>query len=131
MLVLFKGNNAASAWPRNSPSVYNGLLYMRTGEFTPVAHAFHEFSKLFRGDGALEIESNSSEPYAIAAKDGGVTRVLISNYRKPASTVTVELPGKKIRVFGLCDGGFGELKSCRDSVTLPLSLYTVYCMEAE
>ena len=120
----------AQYYVASQPSVYNGLLYMRTGEFTPVAHAFHEFSGLFRSEGALEIVSNSSEPYAIAARDGELTRVLISNYRKAGSTVKLELPGKSFKVYGLSDGGFGLLREGSDLVELPLSAYTVYYVEA-
>ena len=120
----------AQYYVASQPSVYNGLLYMRTGEFTPVAHAFHEFSSLFRSEGALEIVSNSSEPYAIAARDGELTRVLISNYRKAGSTVKLELPGKSFKVYGLSDGGFGLLREGSDVIELPLSAYTVYYVEA-
>ena len=120
----------AQYYVASQPSVYNGLLYMRTGAFTPVAHAFHEFNKLFHSDGALEIISNSSEPYAIAAKSGDLTRALISNYRKEASVLKLELPGKSFKVFGLCDGGFGLLCEGKDIIELPLSSYTVYYVEA-
>ena len=121
----------AQYYVASQPSVYNGLLYMRTGEFTPVSHAFHEFNKLFHSDGELEIIKNDSEPYAIAAKSGGITRVLISNYRKAASVVKLELPGKSFKVYGLSDGGFGLLREGKDAAELPLSSYTVYYVEAE
>ena len=121
----------AQYYVASQPSVYNGLLYMRTGEFTPVSHAFHEFNKLFQSDGELEIIKNDSEPYAIAAKSGGITRVLISNYRKAASVVKLELPGKSFKVYGLSDGGFGLLREGKDAAELPLSSYTVYYVEAE
>ena len=120
----------AQYYVASQPSVYNGLLYMRTGAFTPVAHAFHEFSKLFRSEGELEIVANSSEPYAIAARDGELTRVLISNYRKAGSTVKLELPGKSFKVYGLSDGGFGLLSEGESVIELPLSSYTVYYVEA-
>ncbi len=121
----------AQYYVASHPSVYNGLLYMRTGAFTPVAHAFHEFNKLFRSDGALDIVANSSEPYAIAAKEGGITRALISNYRKAGSVVKLELPGKSFKIYGLSDGGFGLLFEGTDVIELPLSSYTVYYVEAE
>ena len=120
----------AQYYVASQPSVYNGLLYMRTGDFTPVAHAFNKFNKLFLSDGAVEIESNGSEPYAVAAKCGGVTHLLLSNYRKPASSFNLNMPGKKMQIYGLCDGGFGKLYDRCDSVTLPLSSYTVYYIEA-
>jgi hypothetical protein len=121
----------AQYYVASQPSVYNGLLYMRTGAFTPVAHAFHEFNKLFHSDGALDIVANSSEPYAIAAKEGEITRALISNYRKAGSVVKLELPGKKFKIYGLSDGGFGLLFEGSDVIELPLSSYTVYYVEAE
>ena len=113
------------------PSVYNGLLYMRTGGFTPVAHVFNAFNKIYLAKNSLNIESNSSEPYAIASTDGDTTHVLISNYRKMSSSVTVNMPGKTITVSGLCDGGFGKLFVAEDSVSLPLSQYSVYYLEAK
>jgi hypothetical protein len=130
--LMQKGSiDLAQYYVATQPSVYNGLLYMRTGEYTPVAHVFHEFNKMFRSDGALEIESTPSEPYAIAAKCGDTVRALISNYRKSSSSVTVNIPGKKIKVFGLCDGGFGKLFEADEKVNLALSSYTVYYIEAE
>ena len=130
--LMQKGSiDLAQYYVATQPSVYNGLLYMRTGEYTPVAHVFHEFNKMFRSDGALEIESTPSEPYAIATKCGDTVRALISNYRKSSSSVTVNIPGKKIKVFGLCDGGFGKLFEADEKVNLPLSSYTVYYIEAE
>jgi len=121
----------AQYYVATQPSVNNGLLYMRTGEYTPVSHSFHKFNKLFRAEGALEIESNSSEPYAIAAKDGDATYALISNYRKNSSSVNLNIPDKKIKVWGLCDGGFGLVREGEGSITLPLSSYTVYYVEAK
>lgn len=121
----------AQYYVASQPSVYNGLLYMRTGDYTPVAHVFHMFSKLFTSDGALEIESNLSEPYAIAAKEGDVTHLLISNYKKASSSVKLEMPGKKMKIYGLCDGGFGMLREAQDFAELPLSSYTVYYVEAK
>ena len=121
----------AQYYVASQPSIYNGLLYMRTGKFTPVAHAFHEFNKLFHSDGQLEIVSNSSEPYALAARLGGVTHVLISNYRKAGCGFKLELPGKSFKVYGLCDAGFGLLFEGKDEIELPLSSYTVYHIEAE
>lgn len=114
----------------SQPSTYNGILYMRTGGFTPVAHVFNAFNKLYHSENSLEIESNPSEPYAIAAKDGDTTHVLISNYHKMSSSVTVNMPGKTISVSGLCDGGFGKLFVAENQVTLSLSQYSVYYLEA-
>jgi hypothetical protein len=104
---------------------------MRSGDYTPVAHAFNRFSNLFLSDGELEIETNDSEPYAVAAKKGDTVCALISSYRKPADSFNLEIPGKKIKIFGLSDGGFGYLKEAEGSVRLPLSKYTVYYIEAE
>ena len=121
----------AQYYVASHPTVYNGLLYMRSGDYTPVAHAFNKFSNLFRADGEVEIISNSSEPYAVAAKSGDTVCALISSYRKPASSFNLEIPGKKIKIWGLCDAGFGYIKEAEDSVRLPLSQYTVYYVEAE
>jgi len=120
----------AQYYVATQPSVYNGLLYMRSGGFTPVAHAFNKFNTLYRADGALEIESNPSEPYAIAAKDGETKRLLISNYRKAANSFNLEMPGMKMEVFSLSDAGFGKVLDAVDKITLPLSSYTVYYVEA-
>ena len=103
---------------------------MRSGGFTPVAHAFNKFNTLYRADGALEIESNPSEPYAIAAKDGETTRLLVSNYRKAASSFKLEMPGMKMEISSLSDAGFGKVLDATDEITLPLSAYTVYYIEA-
>ena len=121
----------AQYYVASQPSLYNGLLYMRNGDYTPVAHAFHEFNKLFRSECGLEIESNLSEPYAIAAKDGETVHALISNYRKCAASFNLEIPGKEIKVYGLCDAGFGLVREAKDNITLPLSQYTVYYVEAK
>lgn len=121
----------AQYYVASQPSVYNGLLYMRSGEYTPVAHAFNKFSNLFRADAALAVESNSSEPYAIAAKKGDTVCALISSYRKNCDSFNLEIPDKKIKIWGLSDGGFGYLKEGEGSVRLPVSKYTVYYVEAE
>jgi len=121
----------AQYYVASQPSVYNGLLYMRSGDYTPVAHAFNKFSNLFRADAALTVESNSSEPYAVAAKKGDTVYALISSYRKNGDSFNLEVPGKKIKIWGLSDGGFGYLKEAEGSVRLPLSKYTVYYVEAE
>ena len=121
----------AQYYVASQPSLYNGLLYMRNGDFTPVAHAFNKFNKLFRGECGLLIETNLSEPYAIAAKDGDTVHALISNYRKVASSFNLEMPGKEIKVYGLCDAGFGLVREAKDKIMLPLSQYTVYYVEAK
>ena len=120
----------AQYYVATQPSVYNGLLYMRSGEFTPVAHTFHAFNKLFRGDGALRIESAPNEPYAVAAKSGDKTHLLVSNYKGKEESFTLNMPNKKMQVFALCDSGFGKLCEAHGSVTLPLASYTVYYVEA-
>ena len=121
----------AQYYVASQPSVYNGLLYMRSGGYTPVAHVFSKFNKMFRSEGALEIVSNASEPYAIAAKDGDTSYVLISSYRKNADSVKLQMPGKRMKIYGLSDGGFGFLYDAEDELRLPTSQYTVYYVEAK
>ena len=132
LAIMQEGSvDMAQYYVASQPSIYNGLLYMRSGGYTPVSHVFHAFSSLFTSEASLEIEKNPSEPYAVAAVNGSKTYALISNYRKPTDTFTLKLPGKKIKVFGLCDGGFGLLSESDNEVKLALSSYTVYFVEAE
>ena len=121
----------AQYYVATSASVYNGITYMRSGELTPVAHVFHAFSEIFKAQNELAIESNLSEPYAVAATDGSVTHALISSYRKTAQSFNLEMPGKKMKIYGLCDAGFGLVKEVENSVSLPTSQYTVYYIEAK
>ena len=122
----------AQYYVASQPSVYNGLLYMRSGGYTPVSEVFRVFNHcLFHSEGELEILSNLSEPYAVAAKSGDTTHVLISSYRKPEDSVKLEMPGKKMKIYGLSDGGFGLIKEVENTVSLPLSSYTVYHVEAK
>ena len=104
---------------------------MRSGAFTPVAHAFHEFSKIFKAGNELAIESNLSEPYAVAATDGNMTYALISSYRKNGDSFKLEMPGKKMTVFSLSDAGFGKVREAENEISLPMSKYTVYYVEAK
>jgi len=121
----------AQYYVATQPSVYNGLTYMRTGEFTPVAHVFNAFSKIYKAENSLKIESNLSEPYALAAESDGKTYVLISSYKKASQSFDLHMPGKKMRIHGLCDAGLGLVREAEDSVTLPMSEYSVYFVEAE
>jgi hypothetical protein len=104
---------------------------MRPGELTPVAHVFHAFSEIFKAQNEIAIESNLSEPYAVAATDGSVTHALISSYRKTAQSFNLEMPGKKMKIYGLCDAGFGLVREAEDGITLPISQYSVYYVVAE
>lgn len=113
------------------PSVYNGLMYMRSGEFTPVAHVFHSFSEIYRAQNSLKIESNDSEPYAVAASNGKATYALISSYKKCCDSFTLCMPHKKMKIYGLCDAGFGLVKEAEDTTSLPASKYSVYYVVAE
>ena len=120
----------AQYYVATQPSVYNGLLYMRSGGFTPVTHAFNAFNKIFKAGEQLEIESNGSEPYALAARDGDTTYALISSYKKASNVFTLDMPGKRITVSALSDAGFGIVREAEDSISLPTSAYTVYFVEA-
>ena len=121
----------AQYYVATQPSVYNGLLYMRSSGLTPVAHAFAAFNKLFRAEDALEISVSQNDPYAIAASDSeGKIYALISNYRLGDGEFTLEMPGRDICVSVLSDGGFSELCQACEKVTLPLSDYTVYLVES-
>ena len=122
----------AQYYVASSGSIYNGLTYVRGGAFTPVAHVFHAFGEIYNAkDGGVGIDSNPSEPYAIAARDGDTLKLLISGYNKATQSFTLELPGRAIRVMGLCDAGFGEVRRAENSVTLPLSKTSVYYVEAK
>jgi len=120
----------AQYYVATSRSVYNGLLDMRSGAFTPVTHVFAAFNTLFRSDNALKIDSAAGDPPAIAARTGDKKYVLISNYRRGEGSFTLDIPNAKIAVSILGDGGFTPFREAESSVTLPLSDYTVYFAEA-
>ena len=113
------------------PSIYNGITYMRSGGLTPVAHAFHAFSKIYRAENEVEIVSNCSEPYAVAATDGDTIYALISSYRKNGDSFKLEMPGKTMTVYSLSDAGFGKVREAKSEISLPISKYTVYYVEAK
>lgn len=121
----------AQYYVASHPSVYNGLTYMRSGNLTPVAHVFHAFSSIYNAQKLLSIDANASEPYAVAASDGKTAYALISNYQKNCDSFKLEMPGKKMKIYGLCDAGFGLVREVSDVSTLPLSKHTVYYVEAE
>ena len=120
----------AQYYVASQPSVYNGLLYMRSGGFTPVTHAFNAFNRIFEAKNNLLIESNGSEPYAIAAFDGEKTYVLISSYCKLSDSFKLEIPGYEMKISALSDAGFGVVREANDEISLPNSKYTVYFVEA-
>ncbi len=120
----------AQYYVASQPSVYNGLLYMRSGEFTPVTHAFHAFNELFKLRHGVKIESSGSEPYALAASDGEKTLALISSYRKSIDSFKLSVPGHKMKISALSDAGFGVVREAEDEISLPISKYTVYFVEA-
>lgn len=120
----------AQYYVASQPSLYNGLLYMRSGGYTPVTHAFHAFNEIYRLKNALKIESNLSEPYAVAATDGEKSLALISSYRKASDSFKLEIAGCEMKIYALSDAGFGLVRTARDSITLPMSSYTVYFVEA-
>lgn len=113
------------------PSIYNGITYMRSGGLTPVAHVFHAFSSIYKAQNLLKTETNASEPYAIAATDGELTYALISCYRKNCDSFSLNMPGKKMKIFCLSDAGFGFIKEAENEIALPASKYTVYYIEAK
>ena len=103
---------------------------MRSGEFTPVSHAFAAFNQIFKAKNALKIDSNLSEPYAIAAGDDNKILALISSYRKSSDTFKLCIPGYNIKISALSDAGFGVVRIAESEISLPMSSYTVYFVEA-
>ena len=80
------GLDMAQYYCLSPQSLYNGFIYLRTKEYTPVIHVFAAFDKLFRACNASEISASENAPYCIAAKCGDKRFMLISNYAKPETT---------------------------------------------
>ena len=115
-------------------SSYNGLLTYRTQEFTPVAHVFAAFNKLFKAENELKVEKDEREPYSIAASDGENILTLISNYGKEKSSLVVELPEKmRARLYKLTDSDAFVLEGeyVTPALTFACDKNATYFIEAE
>lgn len=121
----------AQYYVATASSAYNGILDIRTGEYTPVAHVFHAFSEVYKAGNNLKIERECCEPYAVAAESGGRVHALISNYRLGKSDFTLKALGKNISVSKITDGGIEPFAEGRDSVILPLDDFAIYYVVAE
>lgn len=90
----------------NSTSGYNGFWDTRTKEFSPVAHVFRAFSKLFLSGEQLDVKKEKLEPPVLAVKCAdNRTYVLISTYSSAQKTVkiNVENASGKGRIFRLTE----------------------------
>lgn len=73
----------------NSTSSYNAFWITRTKEYTPVAHVYNAFSKLFNSDGQVEVETDGFDAPVLAAKKSEKVYALISNYQASAKSIKI------------------------------------------
>lgn len=97
--------NMANYYVASITSSYNGLMDIRTDEYTPVTHVFWAFNKLYRAGIQIKVNSSFREPDVIAAKSkDGKIYALISNYKKVPCSSVLEIEGSKtetVKIFRL------------------------------
>lgn len=120
---------------------YSALMTLRTSEFTAPAHVFAAFNRLFKAHDRPELVKDGQTPYVLAARDGGVTCCLISNYNREPGQLELrmdDLAGKNVYRYALTDAqGFrledtavvGEV-CCLDCVPEKV-YYLVVCDEED
>lgn len=76
----------------NSTSGYNGFWDTRTKEYSPVAHVFNAFSKLFKAKNQIEVISDGFDAPVLAAKNDDNIYAIISNYQSQAKSIKISIP---------------------------------------
>lgn len=89
---------------------YNGLINLRTLEYSPVMYVMSAFGELFELGKELKIERNDNEAYALGATDGNKTTVLVSCYEKKSKTVEIQA-ASNAGVSVLRNGGFEKINA--------------------
>ncbi len=143
-----EGIDMAQYYDASYTSRYNGLINLRTKEFSPVIHPFAAFSRLFKAGTQLKVETtchtpqesektsfepNSEKllvteesPYILAAGKDGNACCMISNYRKADCTLQLDLTdymGKTLYLYELTDEtGFIEIRSEAVTEKTPLTI---------
>jgi hypothetical protein len=79
----------------NSTSSYNGFWDARTKEYTPVAHVFNAFSKLYNSDGQVEIKYDGFDAPTLSTKKDDKIYALISNYQSFAKSIKLTIENSK------------------------------------
>ena len=76
----------------NSVGGYNAFWETRTKEYTPVAHVYNAFAKLFNSDGQVEVITDRFDVPILATKKGEKIYALLSNYQSSAKSIKISIP---------------------------------------
>lgn len=79
----------------NSTSSYNAFWNPRTKEYTPVAHVYNAFSKLFKAQDQVEVITDRFDAPVLATKKDDKIYALISNYQSLAKATQIAIPASK------------------------------------
>lgn len=79
----------------NSTGSYNAFWTARTKEYTPVAHVYNAFSKLFKAKDQVEVVTDRFDAPVLAVKKGDKVYALISNYQSLAKSIQIAVPASK------------------------------------
>lgn len=119
--------NLAQYYCASVDARYNGLVNLRTLDYSPVMYVMNAFAELFELGRELKIERKDNEAYALAATDGNKTSVLISCYEKKSKTVKIQATSNA-EVYVLRTDGFEKInaESDGDVIKLPAENNEVY-----
>ena len=79
----------------NTTGSYNAFWTARTKDYTPVAHVYNAFAKLFKAQDQVEVITDTFDAHVLAAKNGDNVYALISNYQSLAKSIQIAVPASK------------------------------------